>query len=59
MSLRKPIPIYCLNEDSDYTAADIIHEYLPLSYFRIDEPSVTYTRNSPETIDITARRYRY
>ena len=52
--LKKTYPDLRLNEDSDYTAADIIHEYLPLSYFRIDEPSVTYTRNSPETIDITA-----
>lgn len=52
--LKKTYPLLRLNEDSDYTATNIIHEYLPLSYFRIDEPSVIYTRNNPETVDITA-----
>ncbi len=53
-NLKNTYPMIPLNKDSDYTAADIIHEYLPLSYFRIDEPSVTYTRNNPEAIDVTA-----
>ncbi len=53
-TLKNTHPSIPLNEESDYTATTIVHEYLPLSYFRIDEPSVTYTRNNPEAIDVTA-----
>lgn len=49
--INKNIP---LNKESDYTAKDVIYQYLPLSYFEINEPSVIYERNNPQVTDITA-----
>ncbi len=48
---HKDIP---LNNDSDYTVTETVHQYLPLSYFEINEPSFIYTRNNINTIDVTA-----
>ena len=42
-----------LNSEKDYTSIDITHQYLPLSYFEINEPSVAYERNNPTAVNVT------
>ena len=51
--LAKYDPSIPQNKREDYTAVESVNEYLPLSYFEINEPTVTLTRNKPEAIDIS------
>lgn len=53
-ALSVEYPEIPVNNLSDYTITEIIHETLPLSNFKINEPGVSYARNNPEAVDITA-----
>ena len=51
LSKKHNIPV---NEPSDYIISYPSHEMLPLSHFRIDEPSILYERKNAEAINITS-----
>lgn len=52
-TLHDTHPDIPLNNENDYNVTETIHKYLPLSYFEINEPSFTYERKNPETVDVT------
>ncbi len=52
--LKETNPVIPVNSDDDFNKTEIVNEYLPMSYFRINEATITYERKTSEAIDVTS-----
>lgn len=52
--LHETNPIIHVNSEEEFTKTEVVNEFLPMSYFRINEPTTVYERKNSEVIDVTS-----